>query len=104
MSEMWKGCEVGMTDREKVIKGLECCKIPFTKCYDGGCPYFENDGCKARLKGDALALLKAQEPVEPVRRRRHGQIGYSCFCGMCGYGIGRNEKYCALCGRAVKWE
>lgn len=51
-----------MTDREKVIKGLECCKIPFTKCYDGGCPYFENDGCKARLKGDALALLKAQEP------------------------------------------
>lgn len=53
-----------MTDREKVIKGLECCKIPFTKCYDGGCPYFENDGCKARLKGDALALLKSQEPIE----------------------------------------
>lgn len=53
---------------------------------------------------EAITLLKAQEPVEPVRRRRHGQIGYSCFCGMCGYGIGRNEKYCALCGRAVKWE
>ena len=53
---------------------------------------------------DAISLLKAREPVEPVRRRRHGQIGYSCFCGMCGYGIGRNEKYCALCGRAVKWE
>lgn len=51
-----------MSDRDKVIKGLECCKIPFTKCYNGGCPYFENDGCKARLKGDALALLKAQEP------------------------------------------
>lgn len=51
-----------MADLEKVIKGLECCKIPFTKCYNGGCPYFENDGCKARLKGDALALLKAQEP------------------------------------------
>lgn len=50
-----------------------------------------------------LDKLKAQEPVEPVRRRRHGQIGYSCFCGMCGYGIGRNEKYCALCGRPVKW-
>ena len=51
-----------MDKREKVIKGLECCKIPFTKCYNGGCPYFENDGCKARLKGDALALLKAQKP------------------------------------------
>ena len=47
---------------EQVIKGLECCKIPFTKCYNGGCPYFENEGCKARLKSDALALLKAQEP------------------------------------------
>ena len=47
-------------EREKVIKGLECCKIPFTKCYNGGCPYFENDGCKARLKGDALALIEKQ--------------------------------------------
>lgn len=53
---------MSMPDVEKVIKGLECCKIPFTKCHNGGCPYFENDGCKARLKGDALALLKAQEP------------------------------------------
>ncbi len=51
-----------MPDLERVIKGLECCKIPFRKCYNGGCPYFKNDGCKARLKGDALELLKAQEP------------------------------------------
>lgn len=53
-----------MTEQEKlenVIKGLECCKIPFTKCYNSGCPYFENDGCKARLKSDALALLKEQK-------------------------------------------
>ena len=67
---------MGMTDREKVIKALECCKIPFTKCYNGGCPYFENDGCKARLKGDALALLKAQEPrvmtLEEVKRFVYG--------------------------------
>lgn len=50
-----------MIGREKVIKGLECCKMPFSKCYDGGCPYFEDEGCKAKLKREALELLKAQE-------------------------------------------
>lgn len=48
--------------REKVIRGLECCKIPFSKCYNGGCPYFDDEGCKAKLKREALELLKAQEP------------------------------------------
>lgn len=69
-----------MPDKEKVIKGLECCKIPFTKCYNGGCPYFENDGCKARLKGDALALLKAQaqEPmVLTLAELEHVEIAYA---------------------------
>lgn len=47
---------------KKVINGLECCKMPFSKCYDGGCPYFEDEGCKAKLKREALELLKAQEP------------------------------------------
>ena len=84
---------------EKVIKGLECC-IDDSDGICNECPY---KGACIELKSDALAMLKAREPVEPARRRRHGQIGYSCFCGMCGYGIGRNEKYCALCGRPVKW-
>lgn len=95
-----------MMDMEKVLNGLECCsKYTGDEC--NNCPY--DSVCKPKKGGknplmlDAIALLKAQEPVEPVRRRRHGQIGYSCFCGMCGYGIGRNEKYCALCGRPVKW-
>ena len=51
-----------MADREKAIKGLECCRNGF--CF--ACPY--NDGidestdCKQRWADDALALLKAQEP------------------------------------------
>ena len=50
-----------MTDREKVIKGLEChysgCEKP-----DGTiCPYWENDRCSASLISDALTLLKEQE-------------------------------------------
>lgn len=51
-----------MIDREKVIKGLECCRNGF--CF--ACPY--NDGvdgnvdCKQRWADDALELLKEQEP------------------------------------------
>ena len=52
-----------MYDREKVIRGLECC-LTATKC--GACPYNPgNDlwcGKINQLLEDALALLKAQEP------------------------------------------
>lgn len=84
--------------RENVIKGLGSCVEYFASKVKG---VMFDEWLEESRK--AIALLKAQEPVKPVRRRRHGQIGYSCFCGMCGYGIGRNEKYCALCGRPVKW-
>ena len=95
-----------MTKRERVIKGLECCKIPFTKCYNGGCPYFENEGCKARLKGDALALLKAQEPVEPKKRDvNYGNLkSWAWICGVCGADVIWGRRYCPDCGQAVKWE
>ena len=51
-----------MIDREKVIKGLECCikRDPDDKMRCGECPY--EGACLNRLKADALALLKAQEP------------------------------------------
>ena len=95
-----------MSEQEKLakaIKALEICVLGADgRCFERDCPYYQGD-CLEALQADLLAMLKAREPVEPVRRRRHGQIGYSCFCGMCGYGIGRNEKYCALCGRQAKW-
>lgn len=50
-----------MTDREKVVKGLECChQINQTECFK--CPYSRGNGCTYALMGDALALLKAQQP------------------------------------------
>jgi hypothetical protein len=51
-----------MIDSEKVIKGLECCikHDPDDKMRCGECPY--EGACLNRLKADALALLKAQEP------------------------------------------
>ena len=50
-------------DREKVIKGLECCR---GYCDEfSGCPYFaftdDIPDCEDRLKDDAIALLKEQE-------------------------------------------
>ena len=54
-----------MTDREKVIKGLECCLANG----HNNCPYKSTDegidkvtSCTTYLMKDALALLKAQEP------------------------------------------
>lgn len=52
-----------MTDaekREKVIRGLECCALgSLSNCER--CPYTETR-CSEHLCGDALALLKEQEP------------------------------------------
>ena len=49
-----------MADREKVIKGLECCKRK-----DGNeckvCPYTESECCVEDMVTDALTLLKEQE-------------------------------------------
>lgn len=53
-----------MTDaekREKVIRGLECCAVgSLSDCE--GCPYYIETRCSELLCGDALDLLKEQEP------------------------------------------
>ena len=49
-------------DREKVIKGLECCVMPIDERDCHSCPIGFNDSCALRLKHDALELLKAQGP------------------------------------------
>ena len=88
--------------RDKVIEGLEWCMNEKHDCYmEKGCPY-ENEGddvgCKYALHRDALALLKAQEAVEPTWR-----LGVP-FCSKCGRHFKRGYKYCPDCGKAVKWE
>lgn len=92
-----------MPDIEKVIKGLEWCMNEKHDCYrEKGCPY-ENEGedigCKYALHSDALALLLAQGPVEPIERN-----GFY-YCGKCRRAFTvHKQKYCADCGKAVKWE
>ena len=54
-----------MADREKVIKGLECCAKDY-RCFGPECPYKKPpklwSSCNTELARDALSLLKAQEP------------------------------------------
>ena len=99
-----------MTDREKVIKGLECC-LPMMSPHGFGhcseCPYKRRItlddgivGCCGELIYDALELLKEQEPV------RCKDCKYSYFasnrvpedqCLVCGkHGIDvTDDWYCA---------
>lgn len=68
-----------MTDREKVISGLEHCanwSASMDTCDE--CPYGGNGvyGC-AQLARDALALLKEQEP------KKQENSGDNCW-PMCG--------------------
>ena len=97
---------------EKVIKGLGSCLNGPMKCES--CPY-NNDGetvpkCVAKLRIDALELLKEREPVEAVA---DGEDSY--VCNNCGTVIGWDElghdgieevkyKFCPECGRVVKWD
>lgn len=64
-----------MPDREKVVKGMKCCRWGF--CF--ACPYNDgvhgNTGCKKKLVDDALELLNAldvtPEELERLKKCRH---------------------------------
>ena len=101
-----------MIDREKVIKGLGICYSPPSKCKD--CPYHDlpdEQSCNDVLCLDALALLKEQTPVKPVRDKKTGRVW---LCGNCGSYVGFEDndphdpnefdKYCRQCGKKVKWD
>ena len=88
-----------MTEREQVIAELLYLKHD---CLEGS--------ATDQTLDNAIALLKAQEPVEPIR-----DINGVYYCGNCdticvGYevefthSIIKVENYCHKCGRAVKWE
>lgn len=95
-----------MTDREKVLKGLECCarmrRDACQKCpYENECsdPYVPPHGA-AHLAADALELLKAEKPV--VERQIKWGVVYRC--AECKHELYRIQNYCPWCGRAVKWD
>ncbi len=68
-----------MTDREKVIKGLECCMSGQPEglgCDRVPCPYNDIEDCEGALHYDALALLKAQEPRVMTLEEAKSASGY----------------------------
>lgn len=100
--------------REKVIKGLECCLEIRNICWDNPkCPYNDcedrvcGDGCMSFMMRDALALLKAREPMVPTMGCTVGYEGQDSWwyqCGKCETPIDVDDKYCRNCGQAVKWD
>ena len=86
-----------MPDREKVICHLYDCLVASR---------LENMWVFVRkdIVGDALAMLKEQEPVRPERENSGGGTTWWNVCGNCRTAINPNDKYCHECGKAVKWE
>ena len=89
-----------MPDREKVIKGLECCD--HIDC--ASCPYYDTalgGGCD--MYDDALALLKEQEAVEPINPDTASDPWFRC--GACKQAIPDSQfRFCPWCGRKIRWE
>lgn len=101
-----------MADREKVAKGLECHYKYETLVFSGQvceeCPYNKDNGsetCIVSLFKEALELLKEYEPVKPIVESALVDAFKVYSCGNCQtvFHLWR-QKYCAMCGRAVKWD
>lgn len=102
-------------DREKVISGLQRCRL-MNKVNCDKCPYDYNgrgngkSECTAELAEDALALLKEQEPQSVIFDRQcevaPGHWERKGFCPKCHQVVLWivNREYCGFCGQAVKWE
>ena len=107
-----------MIDREKVISGLQRCRL-INKVNCDKCPYDYNgrgngkSECTAELATDVLELLKKREAVEP--KTEPSAKGYWYTCGACGWWLfeardtvhfddRKRVRFCSSCGRAVKWE
>ena len=73
-------------DREKVINCLR-----------------ELHGSQETMKivSDAVALLKEQEAVEPLKQLEQAEW---TVCGNCYEHLIHKWTFCPYCGRAVKWE
>ena len=95
-----------MPDREKVIKGLDICINTIRTSCQSGCPYYEQctkggiDNVFKPILRDALALLKGQEAVKPVKRIEENEW---TVCGYCHEHLISKWMFCPNCGKAVKW-
>ena len=111
-----------MTDRDKVIKGLECCRwsrqnVRPEKVMCNECPYKDRtvmnaytvwQSCTNILAGEALCTLKGQNiATDPIYdEEKYGD--HLPHCGNCETVLPNNAVYgevnfCHCCGRPVRW-
>ena len=95
-----------MLDSEKVMKGLECCADRTDrKCQI--CPYDSPDNiyCVSDITRDALELLKEQEAVEPILKRKGKSKMYNDYvCPVCDNEVVYEQCYCSECGKPFLWK
>jgi len=48
------------------------------------------------------AFLREQEPVPVIQRKVMHMLVWCC--GSCGVAITDGDKFCRMCGKAVKWD
>lgn len=86
-----------MSDKEKVIKGIQECDL--NGGLIGNCPYKE---IVLLLKEQAAQSVLSNRvcEVEPFRYVRKG------FCPKCHQEVEwlLNRKYCGFCGQEIRWE
>lgn len=97
-----------MIDKDKVLKGLECCcSMTGEACrqcpYDEECAEMIGSG-SAHLCSDALELLKEQPEQKHGHWISFGYAHYTCSC--CGTGRYMNfvPNYCSACGAKMDEE
>ena len=101
-----------MADREKVLKGLECCsamdgeqcrKCPYAKeCEESKSFCFAGT---AHLSADALELLKEMKKVKVKNIKLVGDdLMGTCPRCLRVLTIQDHTGFCGTCGQAVKWE
>ena len=84
-------------NKDKVIKGLECCTFILGKRKCNECPYQKDNGCY-QLQDDFHTLLKEQEAVKP----KIDAFGHP-YCPKCKILVYETWEFCPHCGREMKW-
>ena len=95
-------------DREKVIKELESlrdiCNAKSNMAIGNGKVAWAG---YANTAEDAIAMLKEQEAVEPIKPLDKDD-DYTFMCSNCKgelfCGDVIRDNFCSTCGRSVKWE
>ena len=66
------------------------------------CELVQDDHDLDEMYTGVIALLKKHEAVPVVQREVMHMLVWCC--GSCGVAITDGDKFCRMCGKAVKWE